>query len=191
MAKRSKNEITVEALLRLKRSEKPPADFWDSFNDALQQRQLGDLVKSESWLVRLRRPARWIYAGFPVAATVLLVIALASPRPATSPAGESGSPQTAEETATVSKSDFMAEISRAARELSFPQSASEEVVPVETRFVMDAFAPSRDTDARFRKVMASPTFTASIQGSTRYVADPISEPHQAQSAGSRSEFSHF
>ncbi len=44
------NKINLDQLLDLKRSEKPPAEFWDGFQKDFRQRQLQTLISEEpSW----------------------------------------------------------------------------------------------------------------------------------------------
>lgn len=45
--------IQVEALLRLKRAEKPKAQFWERFDAELHQRMLQTLVQKEPWYRQL------------------------------------------------------------------------------------------------------------------------------------------
>ncbi len=47
------DEVSVDDLLRLKRSEKPNRQFWDQFDHELHQRMLQTLVKKESWYLQL------------------------------------------------------------------------------------------------------------------------------------------
>lgn len=45
--------LQVDALLRLKRSEKPDAQFWERFDAELHQRMLQTLVQKEPWYRQL------------------------------------------------------------------------------------------------------------------------------------------
>lgn len=71
----SKRPITVEDLLRLKRAERPPAEFWDEFNRELRAKQLAALVEKTPWWRALPRA----FAGatryaLPVGATAVLAV---------------------------------------------------------------------------------------------------------------------
>jgi hypothetical protein len=44
--------ISLEQLLRVKRSERPTPDFWDHFDRELHQKQLSALVHGRPWFVR-------------------------------------------------------------------------------------------------------------------------------------------
>src|SRR5258706_16459734 len=41
--------ITIEDLIRLKRAERPPADFWTRFDRELRAKQLAALVSKRPW----------------------------------------------------------------------------------------------------------------------------------------------
>ena len=47
------DEVSIDDLLRLKRSEKPNCQFWDQFDHELHQRMLQTLVKKESWYLQV------------------------------------------------------------------------------------------------------------------------------------------
>lgn len=73
----SKRPVTVEDLLRLKRAERPAADFWVQFDRELRTKQLAALVGKRPWWQRLSiRPlfvgfARW---SLPLGATAALAV---------------------------------------------------------------------------------------------------------------------
>ena len=67
-SKPSSKPVTIEDLLRLKRAERPGAEFWSQFDDALRAKQLAAIVERRPWwridfgvlaggLSRLRVPA--------------------------------------------------------------------------------------------------------------------------------------
>lgn len=47
------DEVSIDKLLRLKRSEKPSRQFWDEFDHELHQRMLQALVKKEPWYLQV------------------------------------------------------------------------------------------------------------------------------------------
>ena len=47
------DQVSIDDLLRLKRSEKPNRQFWDQFDHELHQRMLQTLVKKESWYLQV------------------------------------------------------------------------------------------------------------------------------------------
>ncbi len=68
-------KITVEDLLRLKRSERPAPEFWGEFEQTLRQKQLAALVEKRSWW----REFAVIYGrfgrvGLPLGAAVVLTL---------------------------------------------------------------------------------------------------------------------
>lgn len=79
--KSEKRSIEIEDLLRLKRAERPPAEFWDRFDRELRAKQLSALVAKRPWWQRLNRA----FAGLrpthlSVGATAVLVVAFVSLR---------------------------------------------------------------------------------------------------------------
>jgi hypothetical protein len=70
------HKLTVEDLLRLKRAERPPVEFWARFESDLRQRQLVALLDRRPWWHALL--ARRVY--LPVGATAVLAFTLLSVR---------------------------------------------------------------------------------------------------------------
>ena len=73
--------VTVEDLLRLKRAERPPAEFWVGFEEQLRQKQLAALVERRPWwhgVAALSARLRWMRV--PVGATAVLAVTLVSLR---------------------------------------------------------------------------------------------------------------
>lgn len=70
-------KVTIEDLLRLKRTERPPAEFWAGFERELRQKQLAALVEQRPWwrsfpqLISRR-------AYLPVGATAVIAFTLIS-----------------------------------------------------------------------------------------------------------------
>ena len=56
----SKRPIAIEDLLRLKRAERPPVEFWAEFDRQLRAKQLAALVAKRPWWQRLPR----LFTGF-------------------------------------------------------------------------------------------------------------------------------
>ena len=75
------DEVKVEALLRLKRSERPDDAFWDSFDRELHQRMLQTLVKKDPWYVQMLRgvSGRIAQTAAVGAAAALLAVVLVRP----------------------------------------------------------------------------------------------------------------
>jgi hypothetical protein len=54
--KNTKNrQISLEQLLRVKRSEQPEPEFWAQFEQEYRQKQLSALVQAQPWFIRLGR----------------------------------------------------------------------------------------------------------------------------------------
>jgi len=56
MNQETKREITIEDLIRLKKCERPAADFWESFDRELRAKQLAALVEKRPWWRTLSLP---------------------------------------------------------------------------------------------------------------------------------------
>jgi len=70
-------KVTVEDLLRLKRAERPDAEFWTKFERELRQKQLTALMEKRPWWQELPQfLARRAY--LPVGATAILAFTLVS-----------------------------------------------------------------------------------------------------------------
>jgi len=74
MKPESNRPVAIEDLLRLKRAERPPAEFWGEFDRQLRSKQLAALVAKRPWWQRLPRLVptvvryRFILGGTAVAA---------------------------------------------------------------------------------------------------------------------------
>jgi hypothetical protein len=71
----SKRPITIEDLLRLKRAERPPAEFWNEFDRALRAKQLAALVEKRPWWQTMPR----VFSGFrryhiPIGASAIIAV---------------------------------------------------------------------------------------------------------------------
>lgn len=81
MNQEHKRPVTLEDLLRLKRAERPPAEFWNQFDRELRAKQLAALVEKRPWWRSLPQ----VYAGFsrfqlPLGATAALALTIISVR---------------------------------------------------------------------------------------------------------------
>src|SRR5438105_6809780 len=71
----NKRPVEIEDLLRLKRAERPPAEFWNEFDRALRAKQLAALVGRRPWWQTLPRVlAGWRRAGIPIGATAVAAL---------------------------------------------------------------------------------------------------------------------
>ncbi len=70
-----KTTVSLEDLLRLKRSERPPAEFWEQFERGLRTKQLAAIVEPRPWWAPfIRVGARVSRYQLPVGATAILAI---------------------------------------------------------------------------------------------------------------------
>lgn len=88
----SNRPITLEDLLRLKRAERPPAEFWSEFDRSLRAKQLAALVEKRPWWQTLPhalgRLSRYRIALGASAAVVITVFSVRSYQTATPAAVE-------------------------------------------------------------------------------------------------------
>lgn len=79
--RRTRPQVTVEDLLRLKRAERPPSDFWNDFEHELRVKQLAAIVEPRPWWAPLIRfHARFARYQMPVGATAILALTLVTVR---------------------------------------------------------------------------------------------------------------
>ncbi len=79
--RRTRPQVTIEDLLRLKRSERPPSDFWNDFERELRVKQLAAIVEPRPWWAPLIRiNARFARYQMPVGATAILALTLVTVR---------------------------------------------------------------------------------------------------------------
>lgn len=75
--RRSQPQVTLEDLLRLKRAERPPAEFWTQFDRDMRVKQLAAIVEPRPWWAPLIRVgARVSRYQLPVGATAILALTL-------------------------------------------------------------------------------------------------------------------
>lgn len=79
--RRTRPQVTVEDLFRLKRAERPPAAFWQEFERELHVKQLAAIVEPRPWWAPLIRfHARFARYQLPVGATAILALTLVTVR---------------------------------------------------------------------------------------------------------------
>lgn len=72
-----KTTVTLEDLLRVKRAEQPPAEFWADFERGMRAKQLAAIVEPRPWWAPfIRVGARISRYQLPVGATAILAITL-------------------------------------------------------------------------------------------------------------------
>lgn len=163
-----KNSVSLEALLRLKRSERPSEDFWDSFEDDFQRRRLNALVEPQVHLLSGWNP---VFRALAVVMPVLIVAGVVFLRL-----------ETQSERSQDSLTQRIADTSEAVVER--PSASSREALSpgwlpdttaVASQFVMDSIeAESRNRSLNFRKVLYTPAIHLSAPSGAFYVRDNLS-----------------
>jgi hypothetical protein len=79
----SKRPVTLEDILRLKRAERPPAEFWAAFDRELRAKQLAAIVEKRPWWRTISLTG--VFAGMrryhlPLGATAVLAVTVLSVR---------------------------------------------------------------------------------------------------------------
>jgi hypothetical protein len=81
MNQERKRQVTLEDVLRLKRVERPPAEFWTRFDRELRTKQLAALVERHSWWSRLSGAlARFGIYRLPLGAGAVLALSFVGVR---------------------------------------------------------------------------------------------------------------
>jgi len=76
-----KTTVTLEDLLRLKRAERPPAEFWSEFERDMRVKQLAAIVEPRPWWAPLIRVgARVAHYQLPVGAAAILALSFITVR---------------------------------------------------------------------------------------------------------------
>ncbi len=84
--KSNKTTVTLEDLLRVKRAEQPPAEFWSQFERDMRAKQLAAIVEPRPWWAPLiRMGARAAHFQLPVGAAAILVVSFITVREYRSP----------------------------------------------------------------------------------------------------------
>jgi hypothetical protein len=171
----NKPKVTLEELLRLKRHERPPAEYWVRFDRELNERVWRTLAepaesKRNLWLGWIGRQTRWLAAGaIPVLLLALvwqenvpLPLKLATRErpvqanvPAIAPASVDSSSNNAQALAAVAENNI-------------PEDAQPTLVAAKN---LDSTNP-----AGFHKVPAMLDFAASEGDGVRYASDTFSNP---------------
>jgi len=167
-----KNSVSLEALLRLKRNERPSADFWDSFDHDFERRRLHALVES-----RGSRFTGWnfLLKSLSIVAPVLLVAGVVFLRLETQPDHDSfrvaAAPETVAEMENAQTAEAVTAIS-AASEIGdlIPHGSA-----VASQFIVDTIeTESNRRPLNFRKVLYTPAIHLSAPNGAFYVRDNLS-----------------
>ncbi|MFA6288692.1 MAG: hypothetical protein WC661_15015 [Opitutaceae bacterium] len=160
---RSPNKVTIEDLLRLKRAERPSAEFWTRFEQDLRAKQLAAIVEKRPWWHALHLPqAARVISRFqvPVGSAAIFVLSFvvanqyrtATPSELTAPEVSVPAAQVAMNSVEAPKAKAFATVVVAARSQETPAMTSvakpvTSGVPVRTVIAVDANAlSSRSTE---------------------------------------------
>lgn len=80
-ADRTDRKVTIEDLLRIKRAERPPADFWAKFERDLRAKQLAAIVAKRPWWHAIPRVLTSVARlRLPLGATAVLALTFVAMR---------------------------------------------------------------------------------------------------------------
>lgn len=165
---RGKPEISVEALLKLKRLERPDDRFWETFERDFERRRLQALAARSNWRDRLLIPSLRALA---LAAPVLLVAGVLYVRQSADVVAEPR-PLLVEASSRVSDP---VSIAYAETDGVFPDGLPEMTTSLaSSQFVLDAIQPASTSGQHFRKVLYSPAIRVPAQDGSVYVRDSFS-----------------
>jgi hypothetical protein len=169
--------VTLEDLLRLKRAEQPPAEFWAEFERGMRAKQLAAIVEPRPWWAPfIRVGTRISRYQLPVGATAILAITLFTIREYHPVSSSSSFESTASETASVPAPVTIGEEANPSDAVTAPaESNAVEVATNEQAPAIDT-SPSRSDQASI--AAATPVGEASHVAmvnselsSARYVAE--------------------
>lgn len=173
---KEKETITVESLLRIKRSERPDGEFWDSFDQTFERRRLNALVERESkrgtFVAPFLKIASYAFPVFLVAGLAFLWSE--SQRTESLPSERIGSITSVDTSSS--------------QNLPQPAPVAEESLPVlamndsqlSSQFVVDAIEDTSRNGLNFRKVLYTPAIHLTAPSGSFYVKDSFSSSRNYQ-----------
>ena len=166
--RKEKQKITLEALLEIKRHERPGEEFWDSFENDFQRRRLNSLCIQPSLRESFLTPA-WKALVFGAPALMLMGLAVFWTRMDTSMQREAD----ATETAPQIKVEQLAQSQSDSRDRAdvLPAVATDFA---SSQFVLDAIQDDAGPSMNFRKVLYTPAIHLSVPSGSFYVRDNFS-----------------
>lgn len=189
MSKKDTTPVTLEKLLQLKRAERPPPEFWDSFDKALHARRLQELVERPSFRARLWYPTRRAALVFaPLAAAAAFAFFAV-----TDVGRDAGAPLPRQTVAAEfdAATTPVLEFASAGRERDAAAGNHAVEGPAQNRFVVESISMSAER-ANYRKVLYSPSIqSASRDGAVHYVAEPLAEAASRVGTASSARMRHF
>lgn len=170
-----KPTVTLEALLKVKREERPAPEFWDSFENTFHQRRLHALMGQPSRFERVAWPAfKTLALALPVLAFAGMALVwsrmpepsgAAVSRTQTAPLPVVASAAAARETVAETPVERSPEVPVLARGITSSQ------------FVLDAIEDSSSRSLDFHRVLYTPAIRLSAPSGLSYVNDSMSSRH--------------
>ncbi len=152
----SKSKITLEEILKLKRKERPPAEFWEAFDRDLRRRTLQALVNDEPWYGRYLGSALGrILAAIPLSAAVVATLGFIIYQNSVNLAERLPPPTNTHKPQYASRIVHDEPGLKSSQRLSIAEASRMQV-----EFVIDVIPIPRDNKLSYEKVMAPQTFTA-------------------------------
>jgi hypothetical protein len=193
MKRDTDRRITVEDLLRLKRAERPPAEFWATFESEIRAKQLSAIVNKRPWWDGISRVVWAVHRHpVPVGAAAALALAFIGVRYLGGPVGSVAS-NGASVAQPVAAAKVAAPVARpAARPLALPGEsgfAAREATPVQAPVV--AVSESHITKAPMTVATESASrspFADGIVITFSDIREPAADYPQRAVFGSDSEF---
>ncbi len=175
----AKLKITLEEVLRLKRREKPSAEFWDQFDRELRQKTLRALVEEKSWPQRYLTPVFGRVAiALPLAAAAVLALVFTVFQNEIF-LGESQSSAPAYTSNTSANEGFagnalpVSSPANQAVQASMPAAFASMTVYSRVNFVVTVIPLPSDSQRNFDTIMTPQTLTASTGFGNMYQDDPM------------------
>ena len=180
-------DITLEDILKLKRQEKPTAEFWNRFERDLQQRTLQALVQCDPWYARLVQVLTHnFYAAVPVALAVVLgsiflfYQQFQNPRFTQNRPDSSGFVVKSDQLNSANTFESTFSESGLSRSVISPSEKLESSIPTNAYFVMDILPSDEHQGKQFTRVLKPQTFSMDIQKQAVYLSEPVAGANAAQ-----------
>lgn len=168
---KDKETITVESLLRIKRSERPDGEFWDSFENSFQSRRLNALVERESNRSIPGSLAKFASYALPVFLVAGLAFFWSESQVVPSTDSETIAPVSSIDPAPAAG---VPEVAEASGEALPALSLSLDDDRLASQFVVDAIEDTSKNRLNFRKVLYTPAIHLSAPSGSFYVKDSFS-----------------
>lgn len=196
--KHEKRPVSLEDLLRLKRAERPPAEFWPEFDRQLRTKQLSALVARRPWWHGLAQAFAGVRRySLPIGATAALAITFLTlredtvgPRSEMLPAVPAAAGQIAESADTVTRAILAespavvgADTQALAVATSTEVAAKETEIAVELMPVAAATEVARSEGPWVSALFAGPEETESFTPSARHIAANFAVAKAAEPIG--------